>query len=457
MSQKFDVIIVGAGPGGYICAIRAAQLGLKTAIVEKEKLGGTCLNVGCIPSKALLESSELVHSSRVDFQKHGIEINEVKVSLAKMMKRKEGIVSDLVQGIGFLLKKNKITSIQGTGHISSGKVTVHTNKGQDEYQAQSIVVATGSVPREISGLEFDKKQVISSTEALSLKQVPKNLVIVGAGFIGVEMGSIWARLGSKVTVVDQLPAVCSTLDAEVSSALQKTLEEQGLKFLLERKIVDFNKNQLTLLSKEGKKQKITADVLLVAAGRVPFTEGLEGLKKDSRGFIDVDENYQTNLPRVYAIGDVIPIGPMLAHKAEEEGVAVAEMLAGKSGHVNYKALPGIVYTHPEAASLGYTEEELKKQGKAYNKGKYPFASNGRAKALGQTQGFVKILADKKTDTLLGAHILGPRASDLISELVIGMEFHGSSEDIARSFHAHPTLSEVIREAALDVRNLSRQK
>ncbi len=457
MSQKFDVIVVGAGPGGYVCAIRAAQLGLKTAIVEKEELGGTCLNVGCIPSKALLESSELVHSSRIDFQKHGIEINEVKVSLTKMMKRKQGIVSDLVQGIGFLLKKNKITSIQGIGQVSSGKVIVHTDKGQKEYQTQSIVVATGSVPREISGLEFDQKQVISSTEALSLKQVPKNLVIVGAGFIGVEMGSIWARLGSKVTVVDQLPAVCSTLDAEVSSALQKTLEEQGLKFLLESKIVEFNNNQLTLVSKEGKKQKLKADNLLVAAGRVPFTEGMDGLKKDDRGFIVVDKNYQTSLPGVYAIGDVIPVGPMLAHKAEEEGVAVAEILAGKPGHVNYRALPGIVYTHPEAASLGYTEEELKKQGMDYNKGKYPFAANGRAKALGQTQGFVKILADKKTDTLLGAHILGPRASDLISELVIGMEFHGSSEDIARSFHAHPTLSEVIREAALDVRNLSRQK
>lgn len=458
MSQKFDVIVVGAGPGGYVCAIRAAQLGLKTAVVEKEKLGGTCLNVGCIPSKALLESSELVHSSRVDFQKHGIEINQLKVSLSKMMKRKEGIVSDLVQGIGFLFKKNKITPIHGAGQVSSGKVTVHTKEGQIKtYEAKSIVIATGSVPREISGLEFDKKQVISSTEALSLKHVPKNLVIVGAGFIGVEMGSIWARLGSKVTVVDQLPTVCSTLDVEVSSALQKILEEQGLKFLLEREVVDFNNNQLTLLSKEGKKQKLKADLLLVAAGRVPFTEGLEGLKKDKRGFICVDENYQTNLPGVYAIGDVIPVGPMLAHKAEEEGVAVAEILAGKPGHVNYRALPGIVYTHPEAASLGYTEEELKKQGMAYNKGKYPFAANGRAKALGQTQGFVKILADKKTDTLLGAHILGPRASDLISELVIGMEFHGSSEDMARSFHAHPTLSEVIREAALDVHNRARQK
>ena len=388
MDQKFDVIVIGAGPGGYVCAIRAAQLGLKTAIVEKEKLGGTCLNVGCIPSKALLESSELVHASRTDFQKHGIEINQVKVSLSKMMKRKEGIVSDLVQGVGFLFKKNKITHIQGTGQISPGKVTVHTSEGESKsYQTQSIVIATGSVPRELPGLEFDETQVISSTEALSLTYVPKDLVIVGAGFIGVEIGSIWARLGSKVTVVDKLPAVCSTLDGEISSALQKILEEQSLKFLLEREIVEFNKNQLTLLSKDGKKQKLKTDVLLVAAGRIPFTKGFETLKKDARGFICVDKNYQTDLPGVYAIGDVIASGPMLAHKAEEEGVAVAEILAGKPGHVNYKALPGIVYTHPEAASLGYTEEELKKQGISYNKGKYPFAANGRAKALGQTPGF----------------------------------------------------------------------
>ncbi len=460
MSQMFDVIVVGAGPGGYVCAIRAAQLGLKTAVVEKKKLGGTCLNIGCIPSKALLESSELFHSSKTDFKKHGIEVNQVKVNLLNMMKRKESIVSDFVQGIGFLFKKNKITHIQGIGEIASGKVTVRTARGQAKtYRAQSIVIATGSVPRELSGLEFDKEQVISSTEALSLTRVPKNLLVVGAGFIGVEIGSIWARLGSNVTVVDQLASVCSTLDDEVSVALQKVLENQGLKFLLEREIVEFNKNQsqLTLLSKGGKKQKLKADKLLVAAGRIPFTNGFGDLKKDAKGFICVDKNYQTNLPGVYAIGDVISSGPMLAHKAEEEGVAVAEILAGKSGHVNYRALPGIVYTYPEAASLGYTEKELKKQGISYNKGQYPFQSNGRAKALGQTEGFVKILADKKTDALLGAHILGPRASDIISELVIGMEFYGSSEDIARSFHAHPTLSEVIREAALDVRGLSRQK
>lgn len=464
MSQ-FDVVFIGGGPGGYVGAIRASQLGLKTACIEMKSLGGTCLNVGCIPSKALLESSELVAMANHDFAGHGIEIKgEVKMDIAKFLKRKEGIVTDQINGIGFLFKKNKVTHLQGKGKIlSAGKIEVTKADGTKEVvEAKSIVIATGSAPRQIPQVPFDGEFIGSSTEALCYTSVPKNLVVIGGGYIGLEMGSVWMRLGSKVTVVDLAPEIVPAMDQEVSKAYRRILEKQGFEFVLGAKIQGWDKKTRTLKvqKSDGTEVDFKADKVLVAAGRVPYTEGVGlenvGIQPDERGMVGVDDHFQTSAPGVYAIGDCIR-GPMLAHKAEEEGVAIADILAGKPGHVNYDTVPGIVYTYPEVASVGKTEEQLKAAGIEYNKGKYPYAPNGRAKALGATDGFVKILADKKTDRILGVHIIGARASEMISEAVIAMEFKASSEDLAKSFHGHPTLSEIVREAALDVQGLSRQK
>ncbi|MCX7978306.1 MAG: dihydrolipoyl dehydrogenase [Bdellovibrionaceae bacterium] len=467
MSETFDVVFIGAGPGGYVGAIRAAQLGMKTAVIEKDKtLGGTCLNVGCIPSKALLESSEHYHAAIHDLSTHGVLTGEVKLDLAKMMARKDKIVRELTSGIEFLFKKNKITRIKGKGRIlKPGQIEVQTDEGQTQVvQTRHIVIATGSTPVELPFLKFDEKRIVSSTGALSLPEVPRSLAVVGGGVIGLEMGSVWQRLGSKVTVIEYAPHLCGAMDRETISVLQKVLKKEGMEFMLSTKVtasrvlsdgVELDYESLT----DGKKASLKADVVLVATGRRPYSAGLGceevGIQKDPQGRIIIDQHYQTTVPEIYAIGDVVA-GPMLAHKAEEEGVAVAEILAGQAGHVNYATVPSVIYTHPEVASVGLTEEQAKEKGLNVNIGKFPFMANGRAKALGFTEGFVKIIADAKTDRILGGHIVGPRASELLGEIVVCMEFGGSSEDLARSFHSHPTLTEVIREAALAVEKRQRQ-
>lgn len=467
MAKEFDVVVIGSGPGGYVCAIRCAQLGLKTAIVEKDKtLGGTCLNVGCIPSKALLDSSEHFHQVSHDLNTHGIDVSGVKLDLKKMIARKDKIVSELTGGVAYLMKKNGIEVIQGLGRLKSNtEVEVLSSSGKSEtLKVKNIVLATGSVPNSLPGLEYDGKRVISSTEALALNEVPKHLVVIGGGYIGLEMGSVWLRLGSKVTVLEYADQICGTMDLQISKRLLQILKKQGMEFQLGVKVTKAeNKGKKVQVSFEGKKdgeaQTIDADYVLVAAGRRPFSEGLRldavGVEKNERGFVKVDDHFRTTAQNIYAIGDLIP-GPMLAHKAEEEGVAVAEILAGQAGHVNYNTVPGVIYTWPEVASVGQTEEQLKEAGIKYKVGSFPFAPNGRAKAMGMTDGIAKVLADEKTDKILGVHILGPRASDMIAEAVVAMEFGGSAEDLARSFHAHPTLSEVLREAALAVDKRARQ-
>jgi dihydrolipoamide dehydrogenase len=455
MTESFDVIFIGAGPGGYVGAIRAAQLGLKTACVEKRgALGGTCLNVGCIPSKALLESSEKFADATQHFASHGIVVKP-SLNLAAMMQRKDEVVSSLTKGIEGLFKKNKVTYIQGHGTITAkGEVTVSGAK----YAAKHIVIATGSDVVALPGITIDEKQIVSSTGALTLPKVPKHLVIIGAGVIGLELGSVWKRLGAEVTVIEYLDRVTPGMDNEISRQFQKTLEKQGMKFKLATKVTAAKpgKNGVDLTMEPasgGKSETLSAEIVLVAVGRRPLTEklGLEnvGVKLDNRGRIAVDGHFQTNVPGIYAIGDVI-VGPMLAHKAEEEGVAVAEMIAGQKPHVNYDAIPNVIYTWPEVASVGKTEEELKAAGVEYKAGKFPFLANSRGRASAQTDGFVKILADAKTDRVLGVHILGPAAGTLIAEAVIAMEFGASSEDIARTCHAHPTLNEAVKEAALAV-------
>lgn len=464
---QFDVVWIGAGPGGYVGAIRCAQLGLKTAVIEKDKtLGGTCLNVGCIPSKALLDSSENYVNALHDFENHGIEVGDVKLNLKKMMERKTKIVSDLTGGVKYLMEKNKISHFEGYGKIlSATEVEVKGADGKTQkLSTRYIVIATGSVPNELPNLPFDGKTIISSTEALSLEKVPEKMVVVGGGVIGLELGSVWQRLGSEVNVVEFGPMICGSMDQGIAKRLLQVLKKQGLKFFLKTKVLKAQKKgsklevQVESLDDQSQ-QSLEADIVLVAAGRRAFTEGLGlenvGLKVDSRGMVPVDDHLKTAVPNIFAIGDVVR-GPMLAHKAEEEGVAVAETLAGLPGHVNYETVPSIVYTWPEVASVGQTEEQLKAAGISYNVGTFPFSPNGRAKALGSTDGQVKILADAKTDRLLGVHVLGPRASDLIAEAVMAMEFGGSAEDIARAFHGHPTLSEVMREAALAVDKRARQ-
>lgn len=463
----FDLVIIGGGPAGYTGAIRAAQLGLQVAIIEKRgTLGGTCLNVGCIPSKALLDSSEhYALASQGDLVEHGVKISKVELDLKAMMQRKDKIVKGLTDGIAFLMKKNKITYIEGAGKLlSSNLIEVKLKDGKlEKIEAKKVMLATGSQAVELPFAKFDEKNIISSTEALSLSTVPKKMIVIGGGAIGLEMGSVWMRLGSEVTVVEYAPMICGASDGGAAKQLHRILEKQGMKFSLATKVLDVKagKSGVTVVAetKDGKKIELVGDKCLVAAGRKPYTEnlGLEtvGIQLDKRGFVEVDGHFQTSVPGVYAVGDIIR-GPMLAHKAEEEAVALAEMVAGLPGHVNYETVPSVIYTWPELACVGQTEEQLKTKGVKYRSGQFPFMANGRARALGTTDGFVKILADEVTDRILGVHIVGPRASDMIAEAVVAMEFGGSSEDLARSFHAHPTLSEVMREAALAVDKRVRQ-
>ncbi len=460
----FDLIVIGSGPGGYTGAIRAAQLGLKTAIVEKgSTLGGTCLNIGCIPSKALLDASEHFEQASHEFASWGIKA-KVELDLPTMLGRKDRVVKELTTGVAFLMKKNKITVFTGLGNLKSAtQVEVKMADGKSQIlQGKAIMLATGSVPVELPHLKFDGKRIVSSTEALNFSEVPKHLAVVGGGVIGLELGSVWLRLGAKVTVIEFNNAIAGGTDKQTANLLLRVLKKQGMEFMLETKVVksEVLKDGVELTYEAaGKTASLKADMVLVSVGRKPFSDGLGletvGIAKDERGRVKTDHHYQTNVPGIYAIGDLIA-GPMLAHKAEEEGVAVAEILAGLPGHVNYDTVPNVIYTWPELASVGLTEEQLKEKGVEYKAGSFPFIANGRAKAMGATDGQIKILADAKTDKVLGVHILGPRASDVLSEAVIAMEFGASSEDIARSFHSHPTLSEVMREAALNVDKRARQ-
>ena len=456
----YDLVVIGTGPGGYVCAIRAAQLGLKVAVVEKRAThGGTCLNVGCIPSKALLHASELFEEAGHGFAGMGIGV-EPKLDLSRMLDFKDEGVDGNVKGVEFLLKKNKVDVVFGVGTIvAAGKVAVKGNDGKDvTLEAKAIVIATGSDVTPLPGVTIDEKRIVSSTGALDLETVPKHLVVVGAGVIGLELGSVWRRLGSKVTVVEYLDRILPGMDLEVAKQFQRILAKQGMTFRLSSKVAGVETTgdgvKVTVEpAAGGESQVIEADVVLVAIGRRPYTEGLglaeAGVALDGRGRVVIDQHFATNVPGIYAIGDVVA-GPMLAHKAEDEGVAFAEILAGQAGHVNYDAIPGVVYTYPEVAAVGKTEEELKEAGVAYKVGKFPFLANGRAKVNRTTDGFVKILADAKTDRVLGVHIIGPSAGEMIHEAVIAMEFGASSEDIARSTHAHPTLSEAVKEAAMAV-------
>ena len=458
MSEKFDVTVIGGGPGGYVCAIRLSQLGLKTACIESRgSLGGTCLNVGCIPSKSLLNLSENFHKAK-NFSKIGIEVGEVKLNLSKMMENKEKAVSALTKGIEFLFKKNKVTYFKGKGSFKSvNEISVFSDNKEVIIQTNKTIISSGSEPISIPGMEFDEEKIISSTGALSLSKLPKKMVIVGGGYIGLEMGSVWSRLGTEVSVVEFLDHITPGMDREISDEFMKILKKQGIKFNLNTKVEKIEKTQngviLETNDKENKKNKFEADVALLSVGRKPNTNGLNlekiGVEIDKKGRIIVDKNFETNIKKIYAIGDVID-GPMLAHKAEEEGIAVAELIAGQSGHVNYDIIPGVIYTSPEVAYVGKTEEELKKNNNNYKVGKFPFIANSRAKAIGEAEGFVKILADTKTDKVLGVHIIGLHAGEMIAEMSIAMEFGASSEDIARTCHAHPTFSEAIKEAALSV-------
>lgn len=459
--MAYDLIVIGTGPGGYVCAIRAAQLGLKTAVVEKEKtVGGTCLNIGCIPSKALLHASELFEEAGHSFAKMGIGVGEPKLDLKTMLGFKDQAIDGNVKGVDFLFKKNKIDVFHGAGRIAAaGKVEVTAADGKKQtLETKSIVIATGSDVARLKGIEIDEKRVVSSTGALSLPEVPKHLLVVGAGVIGLELGSVWRRLGAKVTVVEFVDGVLPGMDGEVRRQAQRLFEKQGMAFKLSSKVTGVDTSGKTLKAtiepaKGGAAETIEADVVLVSIGRVPYTDGLgldeAGVKRDERGRIVTDHYFATNVPGIWAIGDVIA-GPMLAHKAEDEGVAVAEILVGQAGHVNYDVIPAVVYTMPEIASVGKSEEELKAANIAYNAGKFPFTANGRAKANQQTDGFVKILADAKTDRVLGVHIVGSDAGNMIAEAAIAMEFGASAEDIARTCHAHPTLPEAVKEAALAV-------
>jgi len=460
MAETYDLIVIGGGPGGYVAAIRAAQLGLKTACVEKRgSLGGTCLNVGCIPSKALLHNSHLFAEAAHEFAERGIETGPVKLNLKKLMSNKDKIVGDLTKGIEFLFKKNKVDYLKGLGTIEkAGAVGVTEGKKKTTYETKNIVIATGSDSAPLPGVEVDEKQIVTSTGALALPKVPKHLVVIGGGVIGLELGSVWARFGAKVTVVEFLDRILPTNDAEVSKQFQRILAKQGFDFRLSTKVTGAKttKTGVTLTVEPaggGDPETIKADVVLLSIGRVPYTEGLGleavGVETDARGVIQVDGHFQTNVPGIYAIGDCIP-GPMLAHKAEDEGVVVAEILAGQAGHIDYDAIPGIVYTWPEVASVGKTEEQLKEAGRAYKAGKFPFMANSRARCNGDTDGFVKLLADAETDEVLGCHIVGADAGNLIQEIVTVIEFGGSAEDVARTCHGHPTLTEAVKEAALAV-------
>jgi dihydrolipoamide dehydrogenase len=461
MAEAFDVAVIGTGPGGYVCAIRAAQLGMRVAVVEKRAThGGTCLNIGCIPSKALLHSTELFHEAGHSFARMGINIAPPALDLPRMMAFKQEAVEGNTKGVEFLFRKSKITGFHGTARIASpGKIAVKSDNGEESIiEARSIVIATGSDSARLDGIEIDEKRIVSSTGALTLDRVPRDLLVVGAGVIGLELGSVWARLGAKVTVIEFLDRIVPGIDGDVAKQLQRLLQRQGFTFRLSSKVTGVApaSEQLSVSvepAKGGSAEALAADIVLVAIGRVPYTAGLGleavGVQLDNKGRITVTDRFETTVPGIFAIGDVIR-GPMLAHKAEDEGVALAELLAGQAGHVNYDVIPNVIYTSPEVATVGRTEEELKRDGVAYKVGKFPFLANGRAKANQTTDGFVKIVADAATDRVLGAHIIGPQASELIHECAVLMEFGGSSEDLARTCHAHPTLAEAVKEAAMAV-------
>ena len=459
MTDKFQVVVIGGGPGGYVCAIRLAQLGLKTACIESRgSLGGTCLNVGCIPSKSLLNLSEEFHNAQ-SLSNKGIEIGEVKLNLPKMMKNKDKAVTILTKGVEFLLKKNKVTYFKGIGSFKSkNDILIKDLENKEKViQTENTVIATGSVSVSLPGVEIDEKIIVSSTGALKLEKVPKKLVVVGGGYIGLEMGSVWSRLGSEVHVIEYLDHITPGMDKEISNEFMKILKKQGMNFHMQHKVEKIKKSNnnavVSTISSEGTKKDFECDVVLISVGRKPNTEGLNlqkiGVELDEKKRVKTDKNFKTNQDNIYAIGDVIS-GPMLAHKAEDEGIAAAENIAGQSGHVNYDTIPGVIYTSPEVASIGKTEEQLKELNVKYKIGKFSFMANSRAKAIDDTDGFVKILADEKTDKVLGAHLIGPHAGELIGEIGIAMEFGGSSEDIARTCHAHPTFSEAVKEAALSV-------
>ena len=459
MSDKFQAVVIGGGPGGYVCAIRLAQLGLKTACIESRgSLGGTCLNVGCIPSKSLLNLSEEFEKVQ-HLSSKGIEIGEIKLNLTKMMKSKDKAVTVLTKGVEFLFKKNKVTYFQGTGCFKSkNEISIKDDKNKENLiQAEKVIIATGSIPVSLPGVEFDEKVIVSSTGALKFEKVPKKMIVVGGGYIGLEMGSVWSRLGTEVHVVEFLDHITPGMDKEVSSEFMKILKKQGISFHMQHKVekITKNNNSATVLTKDnkGNQKNFECDVVLISVGRKPNTSGLNlekiGIEVDEKKRVKTNKSFQTNLDNIYAIGDVIT-GPMLAHKAEDEGIAVAENIAGQSGHVNYDTIPGVIYTTPEVASIGKTEEQLKERNIKYKIGKFSFMANSRAKAIDNAEGFVKILADEKTDKVLGAHLIGPHAGELIAEIGIAMEFGASSEDIARTCHAHPTFSEAVKEAALSV-------
>ena len=459
MSEKFQAVVIGGGPGGYVCAIRLSQLGIKTACVEsKDTLGGTCLNIGCIPSKNLLNFSEKFYSAK-NFSNLGIEVGKVKLNLDKVMKNKDKAVDVLTKGIEFLFKKNKVTYYKGIASLkSSNQISVASSKNKEIIiETENVIISTGSEPASLPGIKFDEKVIVSSTGALSLNTVPKKMVVIGGGYIGLEMGSVWSRLGSEVHVIEFLDHITPGMDKEISKEFMKILQKQGINFHLETKVESIKKNNkgVIILTSDKNKKKINfnCDVALISVGRKPNTKNLNlssvGVVLDEKNRIKTDKNFKTNIKNIYAIGDVIE-GPMLAHKAEEEGIAVAELLAGQSGHVNYDVIPGVIYTSPEVASVGKTEEQLKELNVKYKVGKFPFLANSRAKAINEPEGFVKILADEKTDKVIGVHIIGPHAGEIIAEMAIAMEFGASSEDIARTCHAHPTFSEAVKEAALSV-------
>jgi dihydrolipoamide dehydrogenase len=458
MSEKFDVTVIGGGPGGYVCAIRLAQLGLKTACIESRgTLGGTCLNIGCIPSKSLLNLSENFHKAK-NFKKIGIETGEIKLNLSKMMENKDKAVTTLTKGVEFLIKKNKISYFKGIGSFKSpSKISIVKDGKETTIITGKTIISTGSEPVSLPGIDFDEEKILSSTGALSISSLPKKMIVVGGGYIGLEMGSVWSRLGTEVQVIEFLEHITPGMDKEISNEFMKILKKQGIKFQLNTKVEKITKKNngviIEISNKNGDKNKLEADVVLISVGRKPFTNNLNleniGVELDKKGRVKVNKNFETNIKNIYAIGDVIE-GPMLAHKAEEEGIAVAELIAGQSGHVNYDVIPGVVYTSPEVASVGKTEEQLKEKGISYKIGKFPFAANSRAKAIDDPEGFVKILADSVTDKVLGVHIIGPHAGEMIAEMSVAMEFGASSEDIARTCHAHPTFSEAIKEAALSV-------
>ena len=459
MSEKFQAVVIGGGPGGYVCAIRLSQLGLKTACIESRgSLGGTCLNVGCIPSKSLLNLSEEFHKVK-GLANKGIEVEGVKLNLDKMMKSKDKAVTVLTKGVEFLFKKNKVTYFKGYGSFKSqNEILIKDNENKETIiQSEKTIIATGSVATSLPGIEIDEQKIVSSTGALKLEKVPNKMVVVGGGYIGLEMGSVWSRLGAEVEVVEFLDHITPGMDKEISSEFMKILKKQGIKFNMQNKVETIKKNKsgvvVSTVDKEGNKNNFESDVVLISVGRKANTEGLNletiGVELDDTKRIKTDKSFKTNLENIYAIGDVIS-GPMLAHKAEDEGIAVAENIAGQSGHVNYDTIPGVVYTTPEVAAIGKTEEQLKDSKMKYKVGKFSFMANSRAKAIDDAEGFVKILADEKTDKVLGAHIIGPHAGELIAEIGVAMEFGASSEDIARTCHAHPTFSEAVKEAALSV-------